>query len=130
MNHQSQTHTVLTQSLIYSSWILNNPRILSHKLFLKFCLKLKTKCFSKFIEFMPSFGLKERLTLNSLWMQDHLMSSLTTKLICKKLFKSTIIHGLLRDSSQQELSLEHQRRLQDLWKEPMNFCHKQRCLNI
>jgi len=130
MNHQSQTHTVLTQSLTYSSWTLNNPKILSHKLFLKFCSKPKTKCFSKSIESMLSSGLKERLTLNSLWMQDHLMSSLTTKLICKKLFKLTIIHGQLKDSSQQELSLEHQRRLQDLWKEPMNFCHKQRCLNI
>lgn len=130
MNHQFQTHTVLTQSLTCSSWILNNPKILSHKSFLKFYLKLKTKCFSKSIESMLSSGSKERLILNSLLMQDHSMSSSTTKLICKKLFKSTIIHGQLRDSSQQELSLEHQRRLQELWKEPMNFCHKQRCFNI
>lgn len=130
MNHQFQIHIVLMLFSTCSSWIFKNLKTLSHKSFLKFCSKPRIKCFSKFIESTLSFGLKEKPTQDSASMLDHLMSLLITKLTYKKLFKSTITHGPLKDFSQQEPLSEHQKRLQELWKELMNCYHKQRCSSI
>lgn len=70
------------------NWIFLTRRILFRKSSLKPFTRPKTRCFLKYTEFMPSFGLNARPTLEFTQLQAHSINSSTRKSTTKTPYKS------------------------------------------